>query len=59
LNHYEGPPLPYKLEVGGEWQAVMVQEGDFEEWLAANLSCQVWHSFSRKPNQSRIVAIPY
>jgi hypothetical protein len=55
LNHYRGPDMPHMIEVGGEWVAVMEQEGEFNEWLGSgNLWCEVHHSFSKKPTRSKI-----
>lgn len=59
LNAYQGPQLPQKLEVGGEWQALMEQSDDFDEWLAEKrLYLNIWHSFSKEPKQARILLGP-
>jgi len=59
LNHYQGPQFPHKLEVGGEWQALMQQDDRFEEWLRTDkLCCAVWHSFSKRPVPMKIVRVP-
>src|ERR1035438_7471240 len=55
LDHYRGPDMPYKIEVGGRWVAVMEQEGEFDEWLrSGNLWCEVVHSFSKRPTRAKI-----
>lgn len=56
LNTYQGPQFPYKLEVGGEWQALMQQDEKFDGWLHSGKSlwCAVSHSFSEKPKQVTI-----
>ena len=59
LNEYQGPQFPHKLEVGGEWQALMEQPGDFDSWLAEKrLYLNIWHSFSKDPKQARILQGP-
>lgn len=59
LNDYRGPQLPHKLEVGSEWQALMQQDGRFEDWLKTEkLWCAVWHSFSNRPVPTQIVRGP-
>lgn len=56
LNHYQGPQLPQKLEVGGEWRANMQQDAGFDEWLASGkLWCEIVHSFG-KPVSVKILA---
>lgn len=52
---YEGPALPSKLEVGGEWRALVPQDERLEELLNSDkVWCGVWHSFSQKPVEFRI-----
>jgi hypothetical protein len=52
---YEGPPLPCKLEVGGQWSARVPQDERFEELLNSDkVWCGVWHSFSKKPVEFKI-----
>ena len=59
LNRYQGPQLPQKLEVGGEWAVLMQQDRDFDTWLdGKELYCAVWHSFSQTPKQARIFRSP-
>ena len=59
LNEFQGPRLPYKLEVGGEWQALMQQDETFNEWLKSDeFYCAVSHSFSKHPRQVRIIPGP-
>ena len=59
LNAYQGPQLPHKLEVGGEWQALMEQSDDFQSWLAEKgLRLSVSHSFSRQPEEALIFRGP-
>ena len=59
LNDYRGPQFPHKLEVGSEWQALMQQDGRFDEWLKTEkLWCAVWHSFSKRPVPAKIVRGP-
>ena len=56
LNHYQGPQLPQKLEVGSEWQALVQQDDGFEAWLRTDqLCCAIWHSFSKRPVWVKIV----
>jgi hypothetical protein len=56
---YRGPQFPHKLEVGSEWQAIMPQDGRFEDWLeTGRLRCSVWHSFSKRPVPAKIVRGP-
>jgi hypothetical protein len=53
----EGDPLPYKLEVGGEWRAFMPQDGRLEKVLASGkLWCGVWHSFSSRPVEVKVAS---
>ena len=55
LNHYQGPQLPHKLDVGSEWTGLMEQDEHFDDWLRTNkLCCAVTHSFSNKPTQVKI-----
>lgn len=59
LSTYQGPQFPHKLEVGGEWQALMEQPDDFDSWLAEKgLRLNIWHSFSKQPEQAIIVQGP-
>lgn len=59
LNTYQGPQLPQKLEVGGEWQILMEQPDDFDSWLAEKwLYLSIQHSFSKEPKQARIFQGP-
>jgi hypothetical protein len=52
---FEGPQLPHKLEVGGEWRVIMKQAGDFDQLLSTGrLWCAVHHSFSKRPVQSKV-----
>jgi hypothetical protein len=49
LDKYQGPPMPYKLDVGDQFMVVMQQNQTFNEWLSSgNLWCVV-HSVSTKP----------
>ncbi len=53
--NYEGIALPCKLEVGGEWRALMRQDDRFEKLLASGkLWCGVWHSFSSRPVEVKV-----
>jgi hypothetical protein len=36
LNHYQGPQIPYKLEVGMEWCALMEQDERLADWPHAD-----------------------
>lgn len=55
LNHYKGPQLPHKLDIGEEWCGVMEQDQKFVDWLQSGvLWCAVQHSFSKKPTTVRI-----
>lgn len=60
LNHYLGPRIPHKLEVGSEWVAMMKQNAAFEEdWLKTDrLHCAVHHSFSKRPAATKIIRGP-
>lgn len=59
LNDYQGVRIPYKLEVGSEWVAVMEQDDKFDEWLnKGKLHCAIHHSFSKKPISSKIIRGP-
>ncbi|MCC7175801.1 MAG: hypothetical protein IT159_11445 [Bryobacterales bacterium] len=54
--NYVGPALPFKLDVGAEWRAFMRQDEGFDELLATGkLWCGVWHSFSTKAVESKVV----
>jgi hypothetical protein len=56
---YRGPQFPHKLEVGSEWQALMQQDGHFEDWLKTDkLRCAVWHSFAKRLVPTKIVRAP-
>jgi hypothetical protein len=57
IANFEGIPLPCKLEVGGEWRAIMRQDERFEKLLAAEkLWCGVWHSFSSIPVEVKLAS---
>lgn len=59
LNHYQGPQIPHKLEVGTEWSASMEQDARFDDWLkAGKLHCAIHHSFSKKRVQTKIIQGP-
>jgi hypothetical protein len=59
LNDYRGPQIPHKLEVGGEWVALMEQDAGFEDWLNTDrLHCAIHHSFSKKPVPTKIIRGP-
>lgn len=59
LNDYQGVRIPYKLEVGTEWVAVMEHDDNFDEWLKKGaLCCAIHHSFSKKPVPARIIQGP-
>jgi hypothetical protein len=59
INDYRGPQMPHKLEVGGEWVALMEQDRRFEDWLnTGSLHCAVHHSFSERPVSSTIIRGP-
>jgi hypothetical protein len=56
LATYKGPQFPYKIEVGGEWTGLMQQDERFDQMLASGrLWCAVYHSFSAKPVQVRVL----
>jgi hypothetical protein len=56
--NYQGPTLPYKLEVGGEWRAFVPQDERFRVLLASDkVWCGVWHSFSKKPVEFNIAKL--
>lgn len=59
LNNYQGARIPYKLEVGNEWVAIMEQDDKFDEWLKnGKLHCAIHHSFSRKAVPTKIIRGP-
>lgn len=60
MNDYRGPQMPYKLEVGSEWVALMEQEPSFEnDWLVTDrLYCAIHHSFSKRPAPTKIIRGP-
>lgn len=59
IINFEGPQFPYRLEVGGEWMRIVEQDAKFDEMLASRmLSCIVYHSFSNKPVETKIVMPP-
>jgi len=56
MNDYRGPQIPFRLEVGSEWTALMEQEPSFEDWLKKDkLYCAIHHSFSKKPVPTKII----
>ena len=56
--NYQGPALPCKLEVGGEWRALMPQDERFNELLTSDkLWCGVWHSFSKRPVEFKVAKL--
>lgn len=59
LNDYRGPQIPYKLEVGSEWVALMEQDASFDDWLKTDkLHCAIHHSFSKKTVPTKIIRGP-
>jgi hypothetical protein len=58
LNMYEGPQLPYKLDVGEEATVLMRHDIGFEERLnnGRPFYFAVSHAFSTKPVEVRILA---
>jgi hypothetical protein len=55
VANYQGPALPLKLEVGGEWRALMEQDGRFDKLLLSDkLWCTVFHSFAKRPVEVKI-----
>jgi hypothetical protein len=56
LAAFEGQDLPYKLEVGHEWQVRFLQDSKLEELMSTQrLYCGVWHSFSNKSVEQLIL----
>jgi hypothetical protein len=59
LATFEGPQVPYKLEVGGEWNVLMQQDEPFEAFLEdEELYFAVSHSFSRTSKEVKIIKGP-
>lgn len=59
LDTFQGHQFPYKLEVGGEWQALMEQDEAFDVLLEdKHFYFAVTHSFSRTPKQVKILQGP-
>jgi hypothetical protein len=56
LNDYQGPPFPRPLEIGGEWVAMVRQEGKLDELICAQdgLWVAVHHSFAKHPTQVKV-----
>lgn len=57
LNAYEGPPLPHRLEVGGEWSALVEQNDRFTIPLdgEAPVYLAIHHSFAKLPTQVKVL----
>lgn len=56
LQKYDGPQLPYKLDVGAEFVGHIQQDEAFNEWLSSgNLWCAVKHSVSGRPVLAKIL----
>lgn len=48
-------PLPFKLEVGAEWMGTALQNVELEKLMdAGDLWCEIYHSWSKKPVQTKI-----
>jgi hypothetical protein len=56
IANFQGPAIPYKLEVGSEWSGLMKQDDRFDELVATDkLWCGVWYTFSRKPVYTKVL----
>lgn len=56
LTTYQGPQCPHKLEVGNEVNILMEHDDRFEELLRSGpVWLAVFHSFSKRPTQSKII----
>lgn len=51
-SFFQGKKLPFKLEVGSEWTALIKQQGAFEN--KKTRWCAIHHSFSKKPAQVKV-----
>jgi hypothetical protein len=52
-------PLPHKLDVGEEWSGVVEQNATIEERIKiGKLWCQIYHTWSKRPVQTRILEKP-
>jgi len=54
-----GDKTPFKLEVGGEWNGYVNQDGPFTQLIAdGKLWCGVYHSFAgEKPEQAKVMDV--
>jgi len=54
-----GDKMPFKLEVGGEWNGYVNQDGPFCQLIAdGKLWCGVYHSFAgEKPEQAQVMKV--
>jgi hypothetical protein len=49
-------PVPFKLEVGEEWSGMAIQDDKMQRAIdGGNLWCAIYHSWSRRPIQERVV----
>jgi hypothetical protein len=57
LNTYQGPQLPHKLDIGGQFVAVMEEDQEFNKWLlsSGNVWCAVVHTVAKKPVLAKII----
>jgi hypothetical protein len=56
LGEYEGPKLPHKLEIGGDFVIQIRQREEFNNWISSgNLWCAVEHSVSGRPVLAKIL----
>lgn len=56
LNNYEGPVYPRPLDVGGEWVAMVRQEGELDELITSRVGLWVaiHHSLAKHPTQAKV-----
>jgi hypothetical protein len=51
-------PLPYILDVGCEWRGLAIQDEQVDRLAkTGKLWCVVYHSFSQRPVEARVVPI--
>ena len=50
-----GQRLPFKLDVGAEWNGMAIQDSELEKlMITGKLWCRVYHSWSNRPVQVRV-----
>jgi hypothetical protein len=56
IGEYDGPRLPYKLEIGSQWQGLVRTSGHFDQLLATgDLWCGIHHSFSKRAVEVKVI----